>query len=188
MDMPILDAIACSTASAWKWFPASSSASTRDTRRRRTASLTSSRRSQIPMLTINLLQALPRTPLWDRSQKDGRIVPDQGRESNVAFRLPYDDVVAMWRRCIADSMSRGTLSAFRLQSRAHLRNRINRRPSGRAPTGRTSARHYGCPERLHPRRPSGRLSPYLLEFCPAAAARGANRGPSSMSVLSPIIS
>jgi hopanoid C-2 methylase len=59
------------------------------------------RRSQIPMLTINLLQALPRTPLWDRLEKEGRLVEVDGRESNVAFRLPYEDVVAMWRRCIA---------------------------------------------------------------------------------------
>ena len=28
-------------------------------------------RSQIPMVTINLLQALPRTPLWDRLQASG---------------------------------------------------------------------------------------------------------------------
>ncbi len=67
------------------------------------------RRSEIPMLTINLLQALPRTPLWDRLQKEGRIVPAQGRESNVAFRLPYDDVVAMWRRCIAAAYEPGEL-------------------------------------------------------------------------------
>ena len=29
--------------------------------------------SQIPMLTINLLQALPKTPLWDRLARDGRL-------------------------------------------------------------------------------------------------------------------
>jgi radical SAM superfamily enzyme YgiQ (UPF0313 family) len=59
------------------------------------------RRSQIPMLTINLLQALPRTPLWDRLLKEGRLIDIEGRESNVAFRLPYEDVLTMWRRCIA---------------------------------------------------------------------------------------
>jgi radical SAM superfamily enzyme YgiQ (UPF0313 family) len=58
-------------------------------------------RSQIPMLTINLLEALPRTPLWDRLQEEGRLVDGTGRESNVVFRLPYDEVVATWRRCIA---------------------------------------------------------------------------------------
>jgi radical SAM superfamily enzyme YgiQ (UPF0313 family) len=36
-------------------------------------------RSQIPMLTINLLQALPKTPLWDRLQTAGRLDEDGGR-------------------------------------------------------------------------------------------------------------
>jgi hopanoid C-2 methylase len=58
-------------------------------------------RSQIPMLTINLLQALPKTPLWDRLARDGRLVQDSSRESNVRFLRPYEDVVATWRRCIA---------------------------------------------------------------------------------------
>jgi hypothetical protein len=57
--------------------------------------------SQIPMLTINLLQALPKTPLWDRLAKAGRLVDDPTLESNVRFLRPYDEVVAMWRRCIA---------------------------------------------------------------------------------------
>ena len=55
-------------------------------------------RSQIPMLTINLLHALPLTPLWDRLHIAGRLLeqPD-GRESNVEFLRPYDEVVAGWR-------------------------------------------------------------------------------------------
>ena len=57
--------------------------------------------SQIPMLTINLLQALPKTPLWDRLEVADRLDDDPARESNVRFTRPYDDVVAMWRRCIA---------------------------------------------------------------------------------------
>jgi hopanoid C-2 methylase len=61
------------------------------------------RRSNIPMLTINLLQALPRTPLFDRLQAEGRLVEDEARESNVAFRQPYDDVVHMWHHCIAEA-------------------------------------------------------------------------------------
>jgi hopanoid C-2 methylase len=59
-------------------------------------------RSQVPILTINLLQALPRTPLWDRLKRDGRLIADDsGLESNVRFLRPYDEVVATWRRCIA---------------------------------------------------------------------------------------
>lgn len=58
------------------------------------------RQSQIPMLTINLLQALPRTPLWRRLEQEGRLVDDATRESNVEFRLPYNQVVEMWQRCV----------------------------------------------------------------------------------------
>jgi radical SAM superfamily enzyme YgiQ (UPF0313 family) len=58
------------------------------------------RASQIPVLTINILYALPKTPLWRRLQAEGRLVPARGRESNVAFRLPYETVLAMWLRCI----------------------------------------------------------------------------------------
>src|ERR1019366_44764 len=57
--------------------------------------------SKIPLLTINLLQALPKTPLWDRLERDGRLVDGERRESNVRFLRPYDEVVAMWRRCMA---------------------------------------------------------------------------------------
>jgi radical SAM superfamily enzyme YgiQ (UPF0313 family) len=57
--------------------------------------------SRIPLLTINLLQALPKTPLWDRLKRDQRLIADDaGLESNVRFLRPYDEVVAMWRRCI----------------------------------------------------------------------------------------
>src|SRR5438034_251539 len=37
-------------------------------------------RSHIPVLTINLLQALPKTPLWDRLAATGRLSRDDGRE------------------------------------------------------------------------------------------------------------
>jgi radical SAM superfamily enzyme YgiQ (UPF0313 family) len=57
--------------------------------------------SQIPVLTINLLQALPKTPLWDRLARDNRITHDPELESNVRFLRPYDEVVASWHRCIA---------------------------------------------------------------------------------------
>jgi radical SAM superfamily enzyme YgiQ (UPF0313 family) len=57
--------------------------------------------SQIPMLTINLLQALPKTALWERLERAGRLVIDDNRESNVAFVRPYEEILAAWRRCIA---------------------------------------------------------------------------------------
>jgi radical SAM superfamily enzyme YgiQ (UPF0313 family) len=59
------------------------------------------RASRIPVLTINVLYALPRTPLWRRLEAEGRLVSEPGRGSNVAFRLPYEAVMDMWRRCIA---------------------------------------------------------------------------------------
>jgi radical SAM superfamily enzyme YgiQ (UPF0313 family) len=58
------------------------------------------RASQIPMLTINVLYALPKTPLWDRLSAEGRLTPEAGRESNVVFKLPYETVIGMWRQCI----------------------------------------------------------------------------------------
>ena len=59
------------------------------------------RASNIPVLTINVLYALPKTPLWRRLAAEGRLLPDGTRESNVAFKLPYETVIDMWRRCIS---------------------------------------------------------------------------------------
>ena len=48
------------------------------------------------------MQALPKTPLWDRLARDNRLVlDDDGRDSNVDFLLPYDDVVRSWKRAMA---------------------------------------------------------------------------------------
>src|SRR6202041_1560842 len=57
-------------------------------------------KSQIPLLTINLLQALPKTPLWDRLERENRLIEDEGLESNVVFRQPYDEGVDTWRKCM----------------------------------------------------------------------------------------
>ncbi|MCD8485474.1 MAG: B12-binding domain-containing radical SAM protein [Desertifilum sp.] len=61
------------------------------------------RLSNIPMLTINLLYALPRTPLWRRLETEGRLILDESRESNVDFLMPYEEVVKMWQRCITEA-------------------------------------------------------------------------------------
>jgi radical SAM superfamily enzyme YgiQ (UPF0313 family) len=58
------------------------------------------RASQIPVLTINVLYALPKTPLWRRLEREGRLCDGEGRESNVVFRLPYETVIGGWLRCI----------------------------------------------------------------------------------------
>lgn len=82
---------------------------TRDTGRRLLEFI---ERSKIPMLTINLLQALPRTPLWDRLKREGRLIEDdETRESNVAFRLPYEEVLATWRECMRIAFSPDKLYA-----------------------------------------------------------------------------
>lgn len=59
------------------------------------------RASRIPVLTINILYALPKTPLWRRLEGEARILPEShARESNIEFRMPYEMVLSMWRRCI----------------------------------------------------------------------------------------
>jgi radical SAM superfamily enzyme YgiQ (UPF0313 family) len=68
-------------------------------------------RSQIPVLTINLLQALPKTPLWDRLAEAGRLSFDAARESNVVFMQPYGDVLADWRTAIGHAYSPEALFA-----------------------------------------------------------------------------
>ena len=77
--------------------------------------------SQIPMLTLNLLQALPRTPLWDRLKRDNRISEEEGRESNVVFKMPYEQTVAhlarMPRACLR---SAAAVRALRLPVAPHL--------------------------------------------------------------------
>jgi len=66
--------------------------------------------SNIPVLTINLLEALPRTPLYRRLQAENRlidqdIIDHEGRESNVDFKMPYEQVLNMWRRTFRAAFS-----------------------------------------------------------------------------------
>jgi hopanoid C-2 methylase len=56
--------------------------------------------SHIPVLTINLLQALPKTPLWDRLNAAGRLSEEEDRQSNVIFARPYDEVLQSWLNSI----------------------------------------------------------------------------------------
>jgi radical SAM superfamily enzyme YgiQ (UPF0313 family) len=83
--------------------------------------------SQIPMLTINLLQALPRTPLWDRLERENRLESDEDLESNVRFQLPYDQVVAMWRKCMERAYQPEALFArYEHQMKVTWPNRLKR--------------------------------------------------------------
>lgn len=81
--------------------------------------------SQVPVLTINLLQALPKTPLWDRLARANRLDHDPGRESNVVFLRPYDDILGAWRRSVAHAYKPEHLFArFLHQIDATYRHRI----------------------------------------------------------------
>ncbi len=84
-------------------------------------------KSNIPLLTINLLQALPQTPLWDRLQRENRLQIDEDLESNVAFRLPYDIVLEMWRECMAKAYEpRKLFERYEYQAKMTYPNRIKR--------------------------------------------------------------
>jgi radical SAM superfamily enzyme YgiQ (UPF0313 family) len=93
--------------------------------------------SNIPVLTINLLEALPRTPLHRRLQAEGRLIPDdvveqQSRASNVDFKMPYEQVVAMWRRVfVAAFTPEAIYRRFRYQQKHAYPNRVAIPPSGK---------------------------------------------------------
>lgn len=88
--------------------------------------------SNIPVLTINLLEALPRTPLHRRLMAEGRLIEAEGRESNVDFKLPYDDVVAMWRRTFTTAFSPEAIyQRFAYNQEHTYPNRVEIPPSGK---------------------------------------------------------
>lgn len=83
------------------------------------------RQSHIPLLTVNLLYALPHTPLYARMQQAGRIVPDEGRDSNIAFLEPYETVVNRWKQVISELYEPANLYArFAAQAIETYPNRI----------------------------------------------------------------
>jgi len=59
--------------------------------------------SQIPIVTPNLLVALPHTALYERLQKARRLNSGEGRDSNIEYLQPYEDVVASWKRVIRET-------------------------------------------------------------------------------------
>jgi hypothetical protein len=82
------------------------------------------------------LQALPRTPLWDRLKRENRLLEDsESRESNVAFQLPYDQVLAMWRKCMRVAYQPEALIArYEHQIRVTYANRLHPKSRQRAAT------------------------------------------------------
>lgn len=57
--------------------------------------------SQIPLMTVNLLYALPKTPLYDRLKLAGRILNDPEGDSNIVYLDPRETVLERWRTVIA---------------------------------------------------------------------------------------
>jgi hypothetical protein len=50
------------------------------------------------ILLIAVLVALPHTPLYERLQKANRLNSGEGRDSNIEYLQPYEEVVANWAR------------------------------------------------------------------------------------------
>ena len=86
------------------------------------------RLSRIPLLTINLVYALPKTPLYDRLKAEARLLGDEEsrtRVSNVRFRMPYDQVVGMWYETITRAYTpESLLERFRHQLTATFPNHV----------------------------------------------------------------
>jgi hypothetical protein len=59
--------------------------------------------SNIPIMTVNILFALPNTALYARLEKENRVLPAEqaeDRDSNIVFLQPYETVVRNWQRVI----------------------------------------------------------------------------------------
>lgn len=81
--------------------------------------------SRIPMLTINLLYALPRTKLHERLSAAGRLIDDPARESNVVFKMPYPVVLNTWRRVVREAYDSARLfGRFESQTEVCFPNRF----------------------------------------------------------------
>ena len=59
--------------------------------------------SNIPIMTVNILFALPNTALYARLEKENRVLPAkqaEDRDSNIVFLQPYETVVRNWQKVI----------------------------------------------------------------------------------------
>ena len=121
------------------------------------------RASQAPIQTVNILYALPKTPLYERLREAGRIVCDDHRDSNIQFLQPYEQVVANWRRVIAEAYEPKALyHRYATQAKKTYPNR--RRPSHplRQATPRNLRRAFSILTRLIWR--AGLQADYRAEF------------------------
>lgn len=59
--------------------------------------------SNIPIMTVNILYALPNTALYNRLEKENRVLQGadaEDRDSNIVFLQPYETVVRNWQKVI----------------------------------------------------------------------------------------
>jgi radical SAM superfamily enzyme YgiQ (UPF0313 family) len=93
--------------------------------------------SQIPIMTVNILYALPNTALYTRLEKDNRVLPAEkaeNRDSNIVFLQPYENVVRNWQKVIGNVFSPAELYARYAYNAIHTYpNRIKpKNPLGQA--------------------------------------------------------
>ena len=144
--------------------------------------------TQIPLLTINLLQALPQTPLWDRLEREGRLVnDDDGRDSNVEFLLPYDQVVEFLAQMHGSRLPAGkAVRALPVPVRLHLCAADQGAGHARAEElGQHQARPDHAEEHLLESRRARRLQEGVLEVCAGAIAAWRYRGADSLLAARP---
>jgi radical SAM superfamily enzyme YgiQ (UPF0313 family) len=59
--------------------------------------------SQIPLVTPNMLYALPHTALYERLREANRLHSGEGRDSNIEYLEPYEVVVERWKKVIREA-------------------------------------------------------------------------------------
>jgi radical SAM superfamily enzyme YgiQ (UPF0313 family) len=58
------------------------------------------RQSNIPLVVLNVLYALPKTPLHRRLEKEGRLRNEEVGGSNIVFQLPNEVVASQFKRAV----------------------------------------------------------------------------------------
>jgi radical SAM superfamily enzyme YgiQ (UPF0313 family) len=77
--------------------------------------------SQIPIMTVNILYALPNTALYTRLEKENRVLHDvENRDSNIVFLQPYETVVRNWQRVVGKVFSPAELYARYAYNARHV--------------------------------------------------------------------
>lgn len=55
----------------------------------------------IPLVLLNVLYALPKSPLWDKLEAQGRLIPESDVvDTNVVFQLPTEVVMGQWKKAV----------------------------------------------------------------------------------------